>query len=81
MSTLAKRSDLSDYDEVQLCMPDIHTVPRGKVVTGKYKDSLLKEELDIWKGKRERERECLCVCLCECVSARVCVLARVCACV
>ena len=47
---MAEAHDLSRFDSIQLCMPDMHSAPKGKVVSGDFKEKMIKEGLGAWKG-------------------------------
>ena len=43
--------DLKKYDYVQYVIPDINTIPRGKIVCGQFKEKVAKDGYEAGAGK------------------------------
>lgn len=43
-------AQLEDFHSIQFTMPDMHSIPRGKVVAGNFKENMAKEGYDLWRG-------------------------------
>ena len=59
-------TDLQKYEYIQFVIPDISNVPRGKIVSGKFKEKLAKNGFETGNGKfsvTESVSVCLSVCL------------------
>ena len=40
-----------EYDYIRMCWPDVHGIPRGKTIVGRYAEDAIRDGYSIFSGK------------------------------